>query len=85
MVNYTHVGSLVLIVPNSDGFVEGARGNDGLTDTHIHPSDLPLVEGVTEVVKCSRAVALRVEKERERERDYTQTYTWMVYTQTNTD
>ncbi len=35
--------SLVLVVPNSYGLVERAGGNDGLPDTHVHASDLPVV------------------------------------------
>ncbi len=37
------MSSLVLVVPNSYRLVQRTGGNDGLPDTHVHTSDLPVV------------------------------------------
>ena len=43
---------LVFVVPDANRLVHGASGNEWLSDAHVHPRHLPMVEGVGEEVKC---------------------------------
>ena len=45
------------VVPYADGLVPGARNNELLSDAHIQPSDLTLVERSEHVVKLDFVVA----------------------------
>ena len=43
---------LVFVVPDANRLVHGTSGNEWLSDAHVHPRHLPMVEGVGEEVKC---------------------------------
>ena len=58
--------SLVLIVPDPDGLVHGAGGDDGLADAHVHARHLPVVEGVGEIVECRRTSTTALGRETRR-------------------
>ena len=52
---------LVFVVPDADRLVHGASGNEWLSDAHVHPRHLPMVEGVSEIVKHCRTCTLEGE------------------------
>ena len=53
---------LVFVVPDADRLVHGASGNEWLSDAHVHPRHLPMVEGVSEIVKHCRTCTLEGEE-----------------------